>query len=452
MSDILMGLGGAQKVSMAGWLKPTTCDLFGISLEDLERSKNEQTALPEISVTKVQDLLKSDSRFALFESQLLGSSGMDGRSFLQMLGTEICRSVDPDFHCQKAFDSIQKIIKAGGISVSDDIRFKNELSLRDMGGNCFFVIAPWNWEVSNHSSETSLTWSDFPSTHIIVNDLDLESTIKKWTHFFDRFSRFGSPWENKNVKEISDLLDQGLSSAQIAEKMGYSRDKVVWWCERANLRLRRTEYPSDNRAFLDPTPEAAYWAGLITADGCIKKSGPSETRYLMEFCSTDKELIDGYSRFIKSSRPPWVKTAREGVICGKPCHCKEAYYLCTENPFILENLKLWNLKPRKSTLEEVPWMVEKHPELFYHWLRGFIDGDGCVYTTVQSGRSYEHISILASNDLTKWITETVQLPHAIEFNHRNVQGLNCITYAAKSSIELKKRLQGLPRLERKWNK
>ena len=107
------------------------------------------------------------------------------RQLLQFIGTDIIRKYNPNWHVNK----IKTMIDKDKNYVFDDVRFPNELKLiKELGGDCWFIIRPIIYNVSNHISEISLTWKDFDDK-VIINDGNLEKFIYKWTVFFENYDK-----------------------------------------------------------------------------------------------------------------------------------------------------------------------------------------------------------------------------------------------------------------------
>ncbi len=103
------------------------------------------------------------------------------RELLQIVGTDIIRSIEPDWHIKKTLQDISKLPE-DTIACVGDVRFKNELeAFRKVGADTFFIIRNNAENVSNHESETSLHHNDFPDTRIIVNNSTPEELCKNFT-------------------------------------------------------------------------------------------------------------------------------------------------------------------------------------------------------------------------------------------------------------------------------
>ncbi len=111
------------------------------------------------------------------------------RRFLQNLGTEGIRSVDPDFWVNKTIDRIHA---TSSNVVITDVRFPNELALiKELGGATVRVFRPGYSDIEpEHDSEGAL--DDADTDFIIYNDGPL-NLIKERSHILHRCIEFGVP-------------------------------------------------------------------------------------------------------------------------------------------------------------------------------------------------------------------------------------------------------------------
>lgn len=106
------------------------------------------------------------------------------RDLLQVIGTDLIRKYNPNWHVEKTFEYITSEENKDKNFVIDDVRFPNEVDMiRKMGGTYWFVVRPKVDNVSNHESENSLKWQDFD--HIIINDKTLEYLEFNWRIFME---------------------------------------------------------------------------------------------------------------------------------------------------------------------------------------------------------------------------------------------------------------------------
>ena len=150
---------GYTIVTIANALKELCAGLLGVDLQKLNELKNSGTTI-ELKF-KGSDIIEGGSTKEYYVTTV--------RELLQIVGTDIIRSVDPDWHVKKMLEKIRSI---EGNVVVDDIRFPNELeALRKEGADVYFIVrTSIIYGFSNHSSETALTWNMFPKNNILIND------------------------------------------------------------------------------------------------------------------------------------------------------------------------------------------------------------------------------------------------------------------------------------------
>lgn len=105
------------------------------------------------------------------------------RQLLQVLGTDIIRKYNPNWHVECLMKDILEYKETHDIII-DDVRFPNEREMIEkMGGSVYYIIRPDYFDISNHISETSLKWQHFKDENIIINNLPkniMETYIKMW--------------------------------------------------------------------------------------------------------------------------------------------------------------------------------------------------------------------------------------------------------------------------------
>ena len=111
----------------------------------------------------------------------------------------------------------------------------------------------------------------------------------------------------------------------------------------------------------------AYVLGFFAADGCMilnKRGG-----HFIEFHITDKKLLFDIRIALGSNHKISVRTRKN------PNH-KVGYRLQVGSKEMYEDLYRLGLRSRKSLTLVMPNIPEKY---FGHFVRGYFDGDGCVY-------------------------------------------------------------------------
>jgi hypothetical protein len=126
------------------------------------------------------------------------------REMLQFIGTDLIRKYNKDWHVNR----VRQMIEDGYDYVIDDVRFPNEKKMiEDLGGDCWFVTKTTLDNISNHESETSLTWHNCWNK-IIINNGTLHYLLFRWENFMDDYSRSCALRD----KEFNRILENGLTN------------------------------------------------------------------------------------------------------------------------------------------------------------------------------------------------------------------------------------------------
>lgn len=196
---------GYKRLYIALPLKVLCADLLGISIDRLNEMKNDGSP---IDFTLDNDFCKTLAEKTELPLDRIVSIALNKhidnvRQLLQYVGTNVIRRINPDWHVQ----SVAKMMKEGQNYVIDDIRYPNEKRLIDqLGGDSWYIVRPKIDNVSNHTSETSLTFHHCWNK-IIINNNNCDDFKKKWDVFMQNY-------EN-NVKErevhIQNIIESGIS-------------------------------------------------------------------------------------------------------------------------------------------------------------------------------------------------------------------------------------------------
>lgn len=197
---------GYERIYFALPLKQLCADLLDISLDELNRAKAEKY---HIGVTIGKDMCEilADETGIPIDIVTKTCNGVvikDVRHMLQFIGTDLIRKYDMDWHVNK----IRQMIDKEKNYVIDDVRFPNEKALiEELGGDCWFITRTTLDNISNHESETSITWNDCWNK-IIVNDSTLSILQFKWETFMDNYIQSCAIRD----KEFDRILEDGTEN------------------------------------------------------------------------------------------------------------------------------------------------------------------------------------------------------------------------------------------------
>ena len=175
-------------VTAANYLKYICCDILNFSLEELNRKKDDGTTFSLYPDERWFNIIhdKTGIDVQLIKNDISDIEFTNIRQMLQVIGTDCIRKHNTDWHVNCMKKDIQKYLSEGKTVAVDDVRFPNEREvIEKLGGECFFIVRPLNTEISNHISETSLTWDMFDEKHIIINDRSLQKLTNNFIQHLD---------------------------------------------------------------------------------------------------------------------------------------------------------------------------------------------------------------------------------------------------------------------------
>jgi hypothetical protein len=197
---------GFTKLYFALPLKQLCADILDVSIDELNRLKGDNT---DISLQLNDDICKilseeTDIPLDVVKETCLGKTISTVREMLQFIGTDLIRQYNKDWHVNR----IREMINPDINYVIDDVRFPNEKKMiEELGGDCWFVIRPTLDNVSNHESETSLSFNDCWN-RIIINDGTLQLLLFKWTLFLGDYEK-SCATRDKEFDRILETCDKG---------------------------------------------------------------------------------------------------------------------------------------------------------------------------------------------------------------------------------------------------
>jgi hypothetical protein len=288
LAKMLQQEENAVIITIADYLKYLCCDLMNISYEELiEKKDNGFTfdVVPDERWFKIIDK-RTNIGIENIRKELEDKHITNIRQMLQVIGTDVIRKYNENWHVQKMIDEIESYSE-DKLIVVDDVRFPNEReAILSRSGEVFFIVRPNILEVSNHVSETSLKWQDFDEKHIIINGNIKEDKFKLdfLIHYRNKFDII----LNKSIflNENRDYI--------VCGNFGYSCDK------NDELLSDILRHLKDDRLFND--------YGIIRYGTCSRRLAE---RYIKEVDNRFCYLENYYNEFI------------------------------TYNPLITENLKMY---------------------------------------------------------------------------------------------------------------
>ena len=197
---------GFRKLYFALPLKQLCADLLDISIDGLNQAKNEGTDIGLYLGDDICTILSEETEIPIEQVRetCYGKTINTVREMLQFIGTDLIRKYNTDWHVNK----VRQMIDTQYDYVIDDVRFPNEKKMiEDLGGDCWFIVRPTFNNVSNHESETSITWHNCWN-RIIINNGTLHYLLFRWQNFMANYNQSCTV----RNKEFNRILEYGLAN------------------------------------------------------------------------------------------------------------------------------------------------------------------------------------------------------------------------------------------------
>lgn len=174
-------------------------------------------------------------------------------------------------------------------------------------------------------------------------------------------------------------------------------------------------------------PNKAYILGFLYADGCNHSDRNCITLSLQD---VDKEILEKMNKELENEKPLYFY---ENSKYNNKWH--DTYTICLFSEHMSNVLSNKGCTPRKSlTLKFPDWLQQ---ELIRHFVRGYFDGDGCVYYDEKRHRC--QASIVSSKffcDGLSGLMRELGLKHSIEHaNHNNENTRTICVCGNKSCLD-----------------
>lgn len=180
-------------------------------------------------------------------------------------------------------------------------------------------------------------------------------------------------YNKMSAKEISNILNCSVRDINIF--LDYN--KLIFNSKKYTI--------NENYFEIINSPNKAYWLGFLCADGCILvKEKNNKKSYVLEVSLSEDDILhlEKFKMSLKSNTPIKYKTIKNKY---KACRVN----IC--NKKICEDLIKLGCTPRKSLTLTFPSEDKVPKELIPHFIRGYLDGDGCVYNNGEGNVSLSFV-------------------------------------------------------------
>lgn len=171
---------------------------------------------------------------------------------------------------------------------------------------------------------------------------------------------------NALEKAIYDYHNTNKTIALILQETGISKSmfyRNLDYKEEFRVKKKARKYTFNFDKFKQDTADKFYWLGFLGADGCVVGNTLS-----IELKENDIEHLEKFNAFCENTKPITKRINNLNVACVKTQI--NSYEL-------IDYLKQYNIYQNKSKTYVIP--IEQIPQEFLmDFIRGLIDGDGCI--------------------------------------------------------------------------
>ena len=203
------------------------------------------------------------------------------------------------------------------------------------------------------------------------------------------------------LEEYLNTPEEERSLTKLGSKYNVKRQTLSerfkkWGYEILNQqnRCRLNENAFDNMQ----SEEQFYWLGFMYADGNISKGG---NRIEMRLSIKDKDHLEKFRKFLNLSTE-----IRTGICNGNGfCH------LSVRNKHMWSTLNSLGCTPQKTLTLQFPNIsFFKKKENVLHFIRGYVDGDGCLVTCPNTTKTSirTELSLVGTESFLKAINQLFQ--------------------------------------------
>ena len=189
-------------------------------------------------------------------------------------------------------------------------------------------------------------------------------------------------------------------------------------------------------SLLEDTRPAAYWLGLLMADGHV-----SEKRIKFGLKTEDRELVDGFGVFI-GARPASTRPNGKGSYTS----------ITRQEPSVVRRLRRRFDINADKTYRPPTKLPYKRRDLLRCFLVGFIDGDGSICKQSGGRRdAFVRVKLHSSwESFQRSLAEAIEAPFTLGLTKAGYSELRFCDNVWLA--QLKRDSSDLPRLKRKWKK
>ena len=185
-------------------------------------------------------------------------------------------------------------------------------------------------------------------------------------------------------KDLKQLVEESKSEKELCTILNISKVTLHKRLRALNLSLKHTHF-NDHIFDCINSSEKAYWLGFLYADGHIKQD---KNALSITVCEKDITHLEKFRAFIQAKRFCAIKK-HITKLGGKEYI---SYRIGCGSKHLKDTLIKLGCVPQKSLVLTFPNLnIFTNPNFVYDFIRGYVDGDGCLYFTPTGNLNLEII-------------------------------------------------------------
>lgn len=170
-------------------------------------------------------------------------------------------------------------------------------------------------------------------------------------------------------------------------------------------------------------PEKAYWLGLLYADGCISNCKSRIFNISLELI--DLEVIERFKKDLNIESPIHIRKY-------KNLNHNTAYSISFKSEKVFNDLNRLGCFTNKTFTLEFPTEEQVPIHLLSHFIRGYFDGDGCIYIkNYHKAKATIAGNLMFSNGLVNHIN------NILFFNNKLTKNKNIYIFSVQGTNKIK---------------
>ncbi|HLO11127.1 MAG TPA: LAGLIDADG family homing endonuclease [Pseudoneobacillus sp.] len=219
------------------------------------------------------------------------------------------------------------------------------------------------------------------------------------------------PWKIPIEKhdEIVEKYLSGCSMYTIADQYNSNATSIMRILKLKGVQARTNKINSKkdnyNESYFEniDTEDKAYWLGFLYADGYIVgKQKHSSRKMGISLCIDDLSHLKKFKTGLQSSAKIGIYKASNGAYSSNQ-YCR----ILLTGEKICSDLEKHGVVENKTLILQPPTL---DPLLVPHFIRGYIDGDGCITSSLQKGKNTPSfkVKIVGTDSVLNYIKEYIE--------------------------------------------